>query len=259
MKQRIITGLAFGIISLSLILYNQSTQIAFLVIVALLSLYEYLKIVGSNMHLVIGLVVFALVTGAILVYGMVIPVHFSLVLAALFAGYLLLLNQKSVRKLHSSLGFITGTLYITLSFAALISAIKNHQFEQLLYIIIFIWIADSGAYFVGKTIGKRKFAPSISPNKTWEGFLGGGMLSVLASYIISCLDSNSLNFQYWAFFALIVWLFGAMGDLAESQIKRSFEIKDSGTLLPGHGGFLDRFDGFVYCLPFVLLVFYYLG
>ena len=119
--------------------------------------------------------------------------------------------------------------------------------------MILIWVSDSSAYFVGSRIGRRKLFPSISPKKTWEGFYGAGMCTLIGAYVIASITQvNSLNF--WILFALIIWVLGSLGDLIASHVKRIHGVKDSGSILPGHGGFFDRFDAFIYVLPFILLL-----
>lgn len=123
-----------------------------------------------------------------------------------------------------------------------------------------IWMADSFAYLIGSTFGKRKLLEKISPKKTWEGFLGAGLTTVLIAYVYGKYFYNEVSHTaitypyFWVIIALIAWIIGTLGDLVESSVKRNFNIKDSGKLFPGHGGVLDRFDSFIYILPFVLLL-----
>lgn len=116
-----------------------------------------------------------------------------------------------------------------------------------------VWTNDTLAYLVGSRFGKTKLFERISPKKTWEGTLGGiigaiGMAWCLAQYI------PDFNLAQWLALGAVVGIFGTLGDLVESMLKRSVGVKDSGSLLPGHGGFLDRFDAFIFCLPFFWLV-----
>ena len=99
-------------------------------------------------------------------------------------------------------------------------------------------------------LGKHKLAPSISPGKTWEGFIGGVLLTILVAYFISGWKTE-MDVMGWAAMALIISVFGTLGDLVESQMKRNAGVKDSGNLMPGHGGVLDRFDGVFISLPLV--------
>jgi phosphatidate cytidylyltransferase len=117
-------------------------------------------------------------------------------------------------------------------------------------IILIIWANDTFAYFVGSLLGKHKIAPQISPKKSWEGFFGGMIFAIIAACILSRFFSQ-LNLSDWIMVALIVAIFGTIGDFFESFIKRKAGVKDSGNLLPGHGGFLDRFDALLFAVPFV--------
>ncbi len=116
-----------------------------------------------------------------------------------------------------------------------------------------VWTNDTMAYLVGSKLGRRKLFERISPKKTWEGFIGGGIFTALAAWGISYHISEFTLVQ-WILLALVATVFGTLGDLVESMLKRSLNIKDSGKLLPGHGGLLDRFDAFLLAIPFYWLV-----
>ena len=118
--------------------------------------------------------------------------------------------------------------------------------------VLIIWASDTGAYFAGITMGKKKLFKRVSPKKTWEGSIGGGivalgMATLLAQYF------HDLSLIQWLVAALIIAVAGIYGDLVESLFKRSIEIKDSGTSIPGHGGFLDRFDSLLLAIPFIVV------
>jgi phosphatidate cytidylyltransferase len=115
------------------------------------------------------------------------------------------------------------------------------------------WINDTFAYLTGSLIGKTPFFPRISPKKTWEGTLGGIFFTVIIAWGISYY-LNVYTPNQWVAIAASVAIFGTLGDLIESMLKRSVGVKDSGNIMPGHGGFLDRFDSFVFLLPFVWIV-----
>ena len=124
----------------------------------------------------------------------------------------------------------------------------------LLMIFIGLWTSDSGAYLVGKTVGKNKMIPHVSPNKTWEGTIGG---MVLASMMVAVFAKYSVNLEWFKglFLGTLISFFGTFGDLIQSVVKRTFGVKDSGNLIPGHGGILDRFDSFLLAIPAVWLAF----
>lgn len=161
-----------------------------------------------------------------------------------------------------------GILYITLPFAALNYISFNEEFYSkiglsgnwslLTGFFIILWTSDSMAYLVGRKFGKHKLFPRISPGKTWEGFIGGVVFAVIAGYIYSLVtkdvqaDSTINASLHWIVMSLIISVFGMLGDLSESLLKRSGGVKDSGSLLPGHGGVLDRFDGIFFSSPIIL-------
>ena len=119
-------------------------------------------------------------------------------------------------------------------------------------LILLIWANDTGAYFVGSKFGKHKLAEAVSPNKTWEGFFGGLFLSILAGSLFAILCNDDL-FK-WGLFGFAAGVFGTLGDLFESSLKRYTGVKDSGNIMPGHGGLLDRFDGFFFLIPVVWII-----
>lgn len=160
-------------------------------------------------------------------------------------------------------------LYIALPFSLLnVLAFRSVGFDiQYTYLIplcvfIFLWMNDSGAYLCGSLLGKHKLFPRISPGKSWEGSIGGGILvmaiAVLIWYLTEQYGVNelSLNAFEWAGLGLTVIIFGTWGDLIESLLKRTLGIKDSGTILPGHGGMLDRFDSSLLAIPAAVVYLY---
>jgi len=145
--------------------------------------------------------------------------------------------------------FFLSFIYIALPFSLAILIDK----QLLLSVFIILWAADTFAYLTGKYLGKHKLAPSISPKKTIEGVIGGLIGSLLVSlFLYKILDLHT-NIQLLKFIGLtvIIVIFGVLGDLLESRFKRLANIKDSGNILPGHGGFLDRLDSFIFAIPFI--------
>lgn len=124
---------------------------------------------------------------------------------------------------------------------------------EIFYLFILIWSSDSFAYFTGRLFGKHKMAPKISPKKTWEGFAGGVILTLILGIFIEKYNPDLRG--NWMIIGFLVSIFAPLGDLVESQLKRSFGVKDSGNLIPGHGGILDRLDSFIICVPVVYLYF----
>ena len=152
-------------------------------------------------------------------------------------------------------GVFDSTFYLSSGFVFLI-CIGNfyNSFTPLLILgtFILVWVNDTFAYIVGKNFGKQKLFPSISPKKTVEGFLGGLFFACIVSYFI-WFFTNTLTFTNWLILAIIVSVFGTIGDLIESKFKRQAGVKDSGEIMPGHGGLLDRLDSVIFAAPFIFL------
>ncbi len=161
-----------------------------------------------------------------------------------------LFSNKTI-PLFSSRRFILTTFYLSSAFVFLV-LIANYNSNILLGAFILVWVNDSFAYLVGKNFGKQKLFEKISPKKTVEGFLGGLFFSCIASYFIANL-TETLNFTYWLILSIIISVFGTLGDLIESKFKRQASVKDSGAIMPGHGGLLDRLDSIIFAAPFIYL------
>ena len=147
-----------------------------------------------------------------------------------------------------------GLLYITLPMLLLLN-IHTYDVVLPIAVILMIWCNDTMAYLVGSFIGKHQFSP-ISPNKTWEGVVGGAVLTIAGAGVYGYY-SETYRFIDWMSLALCVTVAGTLGDLMESKLKRMADIKDSGTLMPGHGGALDRFDSLLVAAPFAFVYSYY--
>jgi phosphatidate cytidylyltransferase len=156
-----------------------------------------------------------------------------------------------------SLGlFFRSSLF---SFTPVRDVLMPYEFWHILLVFIFVWSSDTFAYLIGRKLGKHKIAPRISPNKTWEGFVGGLLGSLVVAWVLFAL-SEPLPLRVMLLLAAVASVFGFMGDLLESRMKRSLGVKDSGNILPGHGGFLDRFDSLLVAGPvtYILLSILYL-
>jgi len=186
--------------------------------------------------------------------ALIAPVLFVIAIFTIFYSTKELIND-----------FAKGTIavvYITLPFILALT-IPTFKYDlgtfkmnpELLFVFILLWTSDSFAYLFGNLFGKHKFAPKISGAKTWEGFVGGFVFTIIAGYIIQTYFNNNPIIN-WTIIGVIVAALGPIGDLTESKLKRFFGVKDSGNLIPGHGGFLDRLDSFIFVVPFIYL--YYL-
>jgi len=124
---------------------------------------------------------------------------------------------------------------------------------EVFMLFVLIWSSDTFAYLTGKFFGKHKMAPRISPKKTWEGFAGGVVLTLVLGFFVEQYFPELRG--NWMIVGFLVSVFAPLGDLVESQLKRSFAVKDSGNIIPGHGGILDRLDSFIICAPVIYLYF----
>ncbi|MBB4080961.1 phosphatidate cytidylyltransferase [Lewinella aquimaris] len=155
---------------------------------------------------------------------------------------------------------ILGMFYIGIPFALVdfIAFDGNTFYYRVVFgLLLLTWVNDTGAYLVGSKYGKTPLFPRISPNKTWEGTIGGAFTCILFGYVLH-LVFDEIGLIQWLVLATIVGIFGGIGDLVESMLKRSVGVKDSGNLLPGHGGLLDRFDAFIFVIPFAAAYILYL-
>ena len=128
----------------------------------------------------------------------------------------------------------------------------NYHYQVLLGFFFLHWMNDTGAYLVGMTLGRHKLIKRISPKKSWEGLIGGALFALLTGYLLSRFFPM-LGLVNWLAISVIVIVFGTLGDLSESMLKRYLGLKDSGSILPGHGGLLDRFDGILLSSPVVFV------
>ncbi|HNX88703.1 MAG TPA: phosphatidate cytidylyltransferase [Paludibacteraceae bacterium] len=164
------------------------------------------------------------------------------------------LYRKKRNPVNNWAYFILGQILIALPFSLLsfILYIRDYQPIILLAVFISIWVNDTGAYVTGMLLGKHKLFERISPKKTWEGFIGGAVFALLSGYIFSLLIPE-LSLIQWLIFSEIVVIFGTFGDLSESLLKRTEQVKDSGNIIPGHGGLLDRFDSMLMAAPVIFI------
>jgi phosphatidate cytidylyltransferase len=173
----------------------------------------------------------------------IVPVSF------LIAG--LYIQKDPVGKIFS---LFAGFFYIALPLAMtnilVFPAVNAHYYTHRIFLglLILIWINDTGAYVSGMLFGKHRLFPRISPKKSWEGFAGGTVFTLISAFFMTRL-MGILNQTDWIILAVVVSVFGVYGDLAESLIKRNAKVKDSGTIIPGHGGILDRFDSMLFVVP----------
>ncbi len=165
------------------------------------------------------------------------------------------LYKKTDKKPFTGVAYtFLGIFYVALPFSlinlAVFSVDKVYHYEILIGSLLILWASDTGAYFAGTKFGKTKLFERVSPKKSWEGFLGGAFSAIAVAFVLSQYFHVIEDWK-WLVIAGIIIIAGTYGDLIESLFKRSIEIKDSGNHLPGHGGFMDRFDGLLLSAPFI--------
>lgn len=278
LKTRSLTAVVFVAVMLAGLLWNFSSFFILFSIVQTVSWLEYLKLVGK-IHAVsidnfikwyfafcgfVMMTVFGIVRSKYDVVTDIAGQEISFKLLfwlLLFIGLLIFIFQNKNLSAKAKRSMFGGFLYITIPIAALVNLrdgifLTNENFAELeigkIYtcaIIFSIWINDTMAYIVGSLIGKTPFS-KISPKKTWEGTIGGALLCVAVISLIAYF-TKLLSVQDAAVIAAICAISGTMGDLFESKLKRMAGVKDSGSIMPGHGGFLDRFDSLLFAAPAV--------
>ncbi|WP_410769221.1 phosphatidate cytidylyltransferase [Fontibacillus sp. BL9] len=258
MKQRLITGIIAGGAFLGLCLVGGLWYHALVLVMALIGFYEFVRMTklpafgGTALIGYIG-VLYAVFPWKLLELDMPLSV-----MAVFWLLMLLFLVVTVVTKNEVPIGQIAmlflGMVYIGLGFAYLAetrSTPDGHGLFWTFLMLASIWSSDAGAYFSGRRFGKNKLWPAISPNKTVEGAIGGIVLAVIAAVIFALASGGLLTIGRALLLGLSAAVVGQLGDLVQSAYKRVYGIKDSGTLLPGHGGILDRCDSWIAVFPFV--------
>ena len=275
---RTITAAVFVAVLLSCICYNFISFATLFFIVSIWGLHEFYQLaekLGAKPYKWIGYITGACMFG----FGIVVnsnlalfyPVEhlFALVMAMLFCVFIVGLFDQKPNTIVNIAYTLTGLIYAVLPFIILmnISCIDkaftfNHpegstyehvapyNFHYVLGIILLIWASDVCAYLVGSFIGKHKLYERISPGKTWEGTVGSALLTIGCSFIVAQWFPE-LALKHWMVISILVCVFGTIGDLVESMLKRQAGVKDSGKIMPGHGGILDRFDSLLFVSPFI--------
>lgn len=260
MKIRAITALFFVIVMVASMLLGPYVFTGFFILLSAYCLSEFYRIVGDDsgrpnrlLGLLLGTIAFGLFAGYRLIG---FDARYLLLLVPLIATvFILPLYQKHERPFGGIAYTLLGVVYVILPFLAFFSlgfVTGAYDYRLPLGFMLILWGNDTGAYLVGKFFGKHRLFERISPNKTWEGFVGGVLLALVTGLVLAHYFATLAAWQ-WAGMALVVSLFGTFGDLVESMLKRSQQVKDSGAVLPGHGGLLDRFDGLLFAAPAVLV------
>lgn len=272
---RSITGIIFvAVLVAGIILSPYSLLILFTAITAL-TVWEFTTIANRKMNLQVNR--FITTASAAYLFIAVWMFNTNIMGAEVFIPYLisimyLLISELYFDRANSISNWamaLMAQLYIALPFASFNTlcfittpAGITYYYWYALSVFIFLWANDSGAYIFGSCLGKHRLFERISPKKSWEGSIGGGITAIVASQVIAYFIPFAENLTpvvshlLWAGLALVVVIFGTWGDLVESLFKRKVDIKDSGNILPGHGGMLDRFDSSLLAIPAAVIYVY---
>ena len=260
LQQRVIAAI-FGVaLALLCIYYSVWTFALLFLIVSALTQIEFYRLLGldGNQPLTYyGAMVGCLISVLtfLVEMGKVHESAYYLISPAASMIFLIKLYKKKDMKPFTNIGFtFLGIIYVGIPFALLnVLALRTGTYQPnvVLGCLLLLWASDVGAYFAGTKFGKRKLFERVSPKKSWEGSIGG---AIAAGLVALGLTSYAPELPAWQWYCIggIIVVTGTYGDLVESLFKRSIAIKDSGTSIPGHGGFLDRFDGLLLAAPFIL-------
>ena len=259
---RTITGLLYGLTLIASLVINYYIFYIFFFLVLVLGLKEFYELTEKKDIIPQKFLGFVMSIG-LYVSSYIIYINekmnyltLNLVLALTFLIFVVeLFRNKEISFVNIGIT-ILGVIYVALPLSLLtfLAFDTNNQYNYHLTLSLFIlvWLSDVGGYLAGINFGKHKLLERISPKKTWEGIAGGLVLCILGSYILSQFFPI-MNIYMWLVLGLVVYVSSVIGDLIESMLKRSANIKDSGNILPGHGGILDRFDSVLFVIPIVYI------
>lgn len=222
-------------------------------LIAVLALHEFLslgKAKGYDLPVVLCIAIMLVIMAAFILQELSVEIGMFAALLIIPASYVF--SRKPLQdSLPSSAIAVLATTYVGMLGGSLIRLRNDFPVGSKLvyFLLLVVWLGDSGAYYVGKTFGKHKLSPRISPKKTIEGLAGGIATSVITAIVIHLTFFREFPLVHAIIAGVILSFAGVVGDLAESMWKRSADVKDSGTLIPGHGGFLDRFDSILFTAP----------
>lgn len=255
---RSLTGLVFGVVVIGSFLFNQVAFTILMLATSLIGLTEFAKFRPTTFSrpsdtislLMSGFILFMLIH---LVQEKFAPTSY---LSLIFLIFLYISIKTLITRPDNAISkiseFFFGLMYVVLPFALMTGFYQDETAskrpELLIGFFIILWFNDVFAYLVGSAFGKTKLYEKVSPKKTWEGTIGGVILSMLSAYFLSTVFL-SFNLTNWLVIGFLISIFATLGDLAESMFKRQAYLKDSGNLMPGHGGVLDRFDGLLFAAP----------
>lgn len=255
--KRTLSGIVYIILLVGAILYSVETFLLLFAVFFITAVIEFCKLYQINK--IYGLLLSVAIAVSLFFLNNH-PYNSALLCVVPFSIFLMIdlfqnqskIEQPLFKKLIHLIGYVTLPFFIITQLPYLNG---NYSPFLLLSIFIMIWCNDTFAYICGRLLGKHKLYEKISPKKTIEGFIGGLLFTQLAAFIIYKTSSLQISLIAWLLIALGISVLGTVGDLIESKYKRQAGVKDSGNIMPGHGGILDRFDSILFAAPFLFLIY----
>lgn len=261
LRRRVLSALLGVFVIVSGLVMGEWTYFTVFLAITLFSLWEFYRLVKLQKYLPVR-VLGVFVGGLMFVTSFLIErehwnsnYYFALFPLASLSLVVKLYKKSDTNPIINIALFYLGITYVAIPFALMNMVVFYHNsygYQILLGLLLIIWSSDTGAYFAGTIFGRTKLFQRISPKKSWEGLLGGAVVATVMATVISQYYTD-LELWQWLTVSAIVVVVGTYGDLVESLFKRSMSIKDSGSSIPGHGGFLDRFDSLILSIPFIVL------
>lgn len=258
MKQRILTAAVALILFIPFVLYGGWPFALLVYVMATIGLTELLRMCNIPIFSFLAIVGYLFLWLILIPYNEMNVFSFSFTkmeVVILFVMLLLFTTVITKNKFafdYAAFVFLS-TIYVGIGFYFLILARMN-GLNYVLFALFIIWATDTGAYFFGNALGKKKLWPEISPNKTFAGAIGGILIACIVSVIFQLVYPFEHSLVTILLVAMMISIVGQIGDLVASAYKRHYKIKDSGNILPGHGGILDRMDSLIFVLPFLYII-----
>ncbi len=262
LQQRVIAAIVAVPLLVFCIQYSDYTFFGLFLLIGILAQLEFYKLIGT-MEGNLPLKFFGTFCGIVLQTltfliekGLIAYSNYYILSPLLTLIFFIKLYKEKDQNPFQNIAFtFLGIIYVALPFAlfTVLAFVKNETYDPqiILGCLFLLWASDSGAYFAGTKFGKTKLFERVSPKKSWEGSMGGFIAAMVVAVILGKYFTN-YNTMEWVIIGVIIVIAGTYGDLVESLFKRSINIKDSADTIPGHGGFLDRFDGLLLSIPFII-------